>query len=88
MRKSLSMYIFQYLFYWIYFYNWRETAQKFHDYLFRLQQHRVGFLTRLCWDKIASAIPLGLSDRHAFPCLSVCKKCPLSNFELLARVIF
>lgn len=67
MRKSLSMYIFQYLFYWIYFYNWRETAQKFHDYLFRLQQHRVGFLTRLCWDKIASAIPLGLSDRHAFP---------------------
>ena len=22
------------------------------------------------------------------PCLSVCEKCPLSNFELLARVIF
>ena len=83
MRKSLSMYIFQYLFLLDIFLQLEEKMLKsFHNYLFPTYNYNIaGRISSTIVLGQNRSIPQGLSNRQRFPGLSRCEKCPqVSNF--------
>ena len=86
MRKSLSMYIFQYLFLLDIFLQLEEKMLKsFHNYLFPCNSGTLGFLPRLYWDRIFSNAGDSQTDNVSPVCHFV-KNVSFSNF--LAKVVF